>query len=564
MILRWRALAVWLAVAAALCALGALGVFYRRTMAQERTIRRQMARESSIKARLDDVFERSGDIIVIHDRRGRVATMNRTCEQASGYPREEARMVDPAWFFSQSYLSAIERMLAEGAGAMSRTIRAELITKKGARIPIEGQARLLIADGQVSGVTVIARNVAEREQLEGQLRQAQKMAAVGRLASGIAHDFNNLITVLMGYSDELAEQVEPHSPLRKPVHEIRRAVERAAALTQQLLAFSRRQTGAPQRIDVNVTVANIQGLLKRLLGPEIQLEVSLDRDAGVIEADPAQVGQIVMNLAVNARDAMPGGGRLMIRTANVELGAEHLDVIPGAHVMIEVRDTGTGMTDDVRRSLFEPFFTTKDAGRGTGLGLSMVHAIVRQSGGHVTVSSEPGEGSTFRVYFPRLEGPRTAGPEDKTPIVLADDTGSVDASPHDEEGKDAGVVLLAEDDRAVRRLMSQELRRHGFVVLEARHGGEALEICKQYGDDIDVLVTDIVMPTLNGIDLAASAKPIRPEMAVLFMTGHPERAGVAVDLAADAEKFLLKPFSPDVLVDRVQQALEKRRSEPRT
>ena len=556
---------LWLAIAVAIIAIAGCGIVYRRVLAQERTITRQIAREASLKARFDDVFDRTGDIIVVHDRRGRISTMNRTGEQASGYPREEARSLDPGWIFSQTYLTAVERMLAEGPEALPRTIRAELITKKSARIPIEGQARLLVADGQVTGVTVIAKNVAERDQLEGQLRQAQKMEAVGRLATGIAHDFNNLITVLMGYSDELLEEVPEDSPIRKPVEEVKRAVERAAGLTQQLLAFSRRQHTATQRIDVNVTVANMQGLLKRLLGPEIRLEVSLDPEVGVIEADPAQVGQIVMNLAVNARDAMKGGGRLSIATANVELGAEHLDVIPGAHVMIEVHDTGVGMSPEVQRKLFEPFFTTKDAGQGTGLGLSMVNAIVRQSGGQVTVTSELGKGATFRVYFPRVEGKHAdAAPRD--PVAPADETSSMDATTLPEStASDAGVVLLAEDDRAVRRLMSSELRRRGFVVLEARHGGEALQICKQYSSDIDVLVTDVVMPTMNGVDLAVSARPLRPAMAVVFMTGHPERAGVDLQLSgADASDLLIKPFTPDVLVERVQQALEKRRAQPRT
>ena len=378
---------------------------------QERTIRRQIAREAALKARLDDVFERTADIIVVHDRRGRVSTMNRTGEQASGYPREEARMLDPNWLFNQAYIDAIQRMIADGPDAMPRTLRAELITRKSARIPIEAQARVLVADGQVSGVTVIARNLVERDQLEAQLRQAQKMEAVGRLATGIAHDFNNLITVLIGYSDELVEQVAADSPLRRPVEEVRRAVERAHGLTQQLLAFSRRQATTTQQVDLNDTVANMQGLLMRLLGAEITLDIVLDRDLGLIEADPAQVGQIIMNLVVNARDAMPSGGTLTIETANVELGAEHLDVIPGVHVMLEVHDTGVGMTPDVQRRLFEPFFTTKATGHGTGLGLSMVHAIVRESGGHVEVDEpaaarDRGSGCTSRASRNRSPRPR--------------------------------------------------------------------------------------------------------------------------------------------------------------
>ena len=539
---------VWPIAAVALAAAAGAGLLYRRSSGQERTIRRQIAREAALKARLDDVFERTADIIVVHDRRGRVSTMNRTGEQASGYPREEARMLDPNWLFNQAYIDAIQRMIADGPDAMPRTLRAELITRKSARIPIEAQARALVADGQVSGVTVIARSLVERQQLEAQLRQAQKMEAVGRLATGIAHDFNNLITVLIGYSDELVEQVAVDSPLRRPVEEVRRAVERAQGLTQQLLAFSRRQATTTQQVDLNDTVANMQGLLMRLLGAEITLDIVLDRDLGLIQADPAQVGQIIMNLVVNARDAMPSGGTLTIRTANVELGAEHLDVLPGVHVMLEVHDTGVGMTPDVQRRLFEPFFTTKSMGHGTGLGLSMVHAIVRDSGGHVEVESQPKQGTKFRVYFPRVAEQITAAP-----VVAQATADSVVAL-------GSGVVLLAEDDRAVRRLMGGELRRRGFTVLEARHGAEALEICKQYGGDIDVLVTDVVMPTMNGVDLVAAATPIRPEMAVLFMSGHPERAGVGLDATAPhGGHILLKPFTPDTLATRVIEMLAERR-----
>ena len=533
------------ALAVALGAAVAGALFYHRFLAQERTIRRQMARESALKARFDDLFERSNDVMVVHDRRGRIATMNRAGEQLSGYPRAEARAIDPGWLFSQSYLDAVDGLIAEGAEALPRTARAELITRKSTRIPIEAQARVLVGDGEVVGVAVIARNTAERDQLESQLRQAQKMEAVGRLATGIAHDFNNLITVLLGYSEELAEDVGPDSPLRHPVDEIRRAAERASGLTQQLLAFSRRQVVVEQAIDLNAAIANMQDMLRRLLGAEIDLVVRLHPDVGLVNADPIQIGQIVMNLAVNARDAMPKGGTLTIETSAVELGAEHLDVIPGAHVMLTVRDTGVGMSDAVQRKLFEPFFTTKETGQGTGLGLSMVSAIVRQSGGHIEVSSAIGQGSIFRVYFPRAQESDAAEPaaSDRDRPVS---TGS-------------GVVLLAEDDRAVRRLLSNDLRRRGFTVLEARHGAEALEICKQYSGKIDLLLTDVVMPTMNGADLVRTAAPLRPDMAILFMSGHPERAGVGLDAKTPhAANLLMKPFTPEALVARINELLTRK------
>ncbi len=532
-----------IALALALAAAASAAMLYRRVKAQQRIIRRQIARETSLKAQFDDVFERASDVIVMHDRRGRVSTMNRTGEQLSGYPREEVRTIDPGWLFSDHYLAVVQQMLGEGAEAMPRTIRAELVTRRSARVPIEAHAKVLVGDGQAIGVSVIARNMADRDQMEAQLRQAQKMEAVGRLATGVAHDFNNLITVLLGYSDELAEHVPHGSPLRKPVDEVRRVAERASGLTQQLLAFSRRHVAVAHPIDLNDTLSGMEDLLRRLLGAEITLDVRLGHNLGLVKSDPVQIGQIIMNLAVNARDAMPNGGTLAIETSSVELGAEHLDVIPGRHVMLVVRDTGVGMTADVQRKLFEPFFTTKEAGEGTGLGLSMVSAIVRQNGGHIAVSSEVGHGSTFRVYFP-------LAPPDEAAAATQARIG--DAAP----ARGSGVVLLAEDDRAIRRLMTTELRRRGFTVLEARHGGEALDICKSYDGVIDVLLTDIVMPMMNGVDLAAAATPMRPEMSVLFMSGHPERAGIGLDpTGPQAKNLLMKPFTPDTVVARLNDIL---------
>ena len=533
-----------LVVMLALAATALAGWLYWRVQTKERTIRRQMARERALKTQFDDLFERTADVMVLHDRRARVSTMNRSAEQLSGYPREEARTIDPDWLFNEDYLSAVRQMIAEGPDALPRVIRADLITRRSARIPIEAHAKVLAADGQVTGVSVIARNMSERDHLEAQLRQAQKMEAVGRLATGIAHDFNNLITVLLGYSEELAEHVTRDSPLRKPVEEVRRAAERASGLTQQLLAFSRRQVATPQAVDLNVTVSNMQDLLRRLLGAEISLQVTLGPNLECVTADPVQIGQIVMNLAVNARDAMPNGGTLTIETAMLELGAEHLDIIPGPHVMLLVRDTGVGISADVQRKLFEPFFTTKDPGHGTGLGLSMVHAIVRQAGGHIAVDSEIGKGTTFRVYFPAVTSEFVTA---EVVEIGSSATGST---------RGTGVVLLAEDDRAVRRLITNELRRRGFTVLEARHGGEALEVCRQYAGTIDVLLTDVVMPTMNGPDLVAAASPLRPEMAVLFMSGHPERAGIGLDpQSPQAANLIMKPFAPDVVASRINDLI---------
>jgi PAS domain S-box-containing protein len=491
-----------------------------------------------LKAQFDDLFERTSEILIVHDRRGRVSTMNRAGEHATGYSREELRMLDPSWIFGADYLDAITRMIDEGADSGPRTFKSKLVQRKGHRVPIDVHTRVLIGDGQVVGVTSIARDLSERDRLENELRQAQKMEAVGRLATGIAHDFNNLITVLLGYSDELIEVVPDGSDQQRSAREIRRAAERASGLTQQLLAFSRRQTAVAQTVDLNLTVANMEDLVRRLIGPEIRLEFTLGNDLKKIRGDAAQIGQVLMNLAVNARDAMPQGGWLHIATANVELGAENIDVIPGPHVMLSVRDTGVGMSPEVRKHLFEPFFTTKETGQGTGLGLSMVHAIVRQTGGHLMVESTPGKGSTFRVYFPILGDVTDAPVPTLVPL-------------HVTAVKGDGVILLAEDDPSVRRLVSTELGRRGFTVIEAEDGRTALGLFAEHKDRVDVLVTDVVMPRMNGADLARAAEKMRPGLKILFISGHPERAGAGLD-PTGVPNLLMKPFTADTLAARIK------------
>jgi len=532
----------WLSLVLAVAVAGVAGVAYRAGRLKEETIRRQLARESALKARFDDMFERSSEIMIVHDRRGRVSTLNRAGEHATGYSREELRMLDPNWIFGSDYLDAITRMLEEGADSTPRAFRSELVPRKGARIPIDVHARVLVGDGRVVGVTSIARDLSERDRLEHELRQAQKMEAVGRLATGIAHDFNNLITVLLGYSDELIEQVPAGSEWQRSATEIRRAAERASGLTQQLLSFSRRQAAVAHTVDLNLVVANMEDLIRRLLGPEIRLDFSLDPNLANIRADGAQIGQVIMNLVVNARDAMPKGGQLSIETANVVLGNEHLDVIPGPHVSLCVRDNGVGMASDVRDRLFEPFFTTKESGQGTGLGLSMVHGIVRQSGGHVVVESQPGTGSTFHVYFPPIAGESKAS---VLPPLAAPTTVAVQGE---------GVILLAEDDRSVRRLVVSELGRRGFTVLDAEDGRAALDLFLQHQDRIDVLVTDVVMPRMNGADLAKEVEKIRPGMKILFISGHPERAGSGLD-PTGVTNLLMKPFTADTLAARIKELI---------
>jgi PAS domain S-box-containing protein len=390
-----------------------------------------------------------------------------------------------------------------------------------------------------------ARTEGVLQETEAQLRQAQKMEAVGRLAGGMAHDFNNLLTVIRGYSELVLGRLGPTDAMRKDVEEVKKAADRASGLTRQLLAFSRRQFVASKVLDLNALVANMDGMLRRLIGEDIiELSTELDPSAGAIKADPGQVEQVIMNLVVNARDAMPNGGRLTIETRNVtieeEVRLDAVGVAPGSYVLLAVRDNGHGMDAETRSHLFEPFFTTKEKGKGTGLGLSTVYGIVKQSGGSITVESAPGRGTTFRIYFPLVE---------QEVLGL---TGAVDAT-GPVRGRE--TILLVEDEPAVRGLVHETLRLHGYTVLEARHGIEALLTSAKYGGPIHLLLTDVVMPQMSGPEVAEKLLSVRPEIKVLYMSGYPDhpvfdRGGVSRETG-----FLPKPFSPHLLVQKIREVL---------
>ncbi len=384
------------------------------------------------------------------------------------------------------------------------------------------------------------------QQTEAQLRQAQKMEAVGRLAGGVAHDFNNLLTVIRGYSELLLARLSPDDPVRKDMTEVKKAADRASGLTRQLLSFSRRQFIAPKVVDLNTLITNMDGMLRRLLGEDIvELCTELSPQAGAIRADPGQIEQVVMNLAVNARDAMPKGGRLTIETHNVTIGnnaRQNTSVVkPGSYVLLAVRDTGHGMDAETQSHLFEPFFTTKEKGKGTGLGLSTVYGIVKQNGGHITVESKPGQGATFKIYFPLVEqGAQTAA-------------GVADAA---EPVHGRETILLVEDEPAVRGLVHETLRLHGYTVLEARHGIEALMTGAKHQGPIHLLLTDVVMPQMSGPEVAEKIQVVRPGIKILYMSGYPdhpafERGGVSRETS-----FLPKPFTPNVLAKKVREVLD--------
>ncbi len=398
--------------------------------------------------------------------------------------------------------------------------------------------------GETLGFEMIAEDVSERRALEEQLRQSQKMEAVGRLAGGIAHDFNNLLTVIKGYSELMLDELDSADPLRTEIDEIKKAADRAAALTRQLLAFSRQQVLAPKILDLNSVVGNMDKLLRRLLGEDIDLFTVLEPGLARVKADPGQVEQVIMNLAVNARDAMPNGGKLTIETATVELDEnyirDHASVQAGAYVMVAVTDTGTGMTDKVKSRIFEPFFTTKEIGKGTGLGLSTVYGIIKQSCGYIWVYSEVGIGSTFKVYLPAVDAPAEVPASAPQPSV----------------GRGSETVLLVEDEDGVRALMRQVLHKHGYNVLESRHGGEALLMCERHSGKIDLLLTDVVLEQMSGRELAERLLKVRPTMKVLYVSGYADDAIVHHGVLNAGVAFLQKPFTTEGLARKIRYVLD--------
>ncbi len=396
--------------------------------------------------------------------------------------------------------------------------------------------------------SLIRRKHAEEtlKETEAQLRQAQKMEAIGQLAGGIAHDFNNVLTAISGYSELLLFRLHPGDPIARDLEQIKLAAKRAANLTRQLLAFSRKQVLQPRVLNVNTVIEEITSMLSRLVGESVNLVTALDGDVGLAKVDPGQLEQVLMNLAANARDAMSDCGTLTIETRNVVLdetyAREHAEVKPGAYVLIAVTDTGTGMTREVMARIFEPFFTTKPKDRGTGLGLSTVYGIVKQSGGHVWVYSEVGRGTTFKAYFPRVT-------EAEEPFVF--DSGRFALSPRGDE-----TVLLVEDDELVRELARTVLSTNGYRVLVASNGGEALLTCEQHSGKIHLVLTDVVMPQMTGRQLHERLSTARPGMKVMFMSGYAENAIVHNGVLDHGTNFIAKPFSPNDLVRAVRGVLD--------
>lgn len=406
-------------------------------------------------------------------------------------------------------------------------------------------APLTSSNGEIIGCIGLAVDVTERKALEIQMRHAQKMEAVGRLAGGMAHDFNNLLTVITGYNDLTLLRLDQNDPLRKNLDEVSRACERAASLTRHLLAFSRKQVLNPKILNLNDTVSEMNRMLPPLIGEDIELVIELCTDLWQVKADSGQIEQIIANLVVNARDAMPSGGKLVIRTYNVldqEMACRCESMPAGRFVLLTISDTGHGMNTETMRRVFEPFFTTKAVGKGTGLGLSTVYGIVKQSGGYVSVDSEVGSGTTFKIYLPQVD-------EERGEIKRRPETSAL------LPGK--GTVLLVEDDNQVRSIAAITLETSGYDVLVAANGEEALRLCKRSGSSIELLLTDIVMPRMGGQELSRQLLSLRPGTPVLYMSGHSANA-ITHHRVEAGTNFIQKPFSPEALTRKIRDVLTAR------
>jgi two-component system, cell cycle sensor histidine kinase and response regulator CckA len=472
-----------------------------------------------------------------------------------GYAREEFARLTLEAIRPREDVARLHRDIAERR-VVDEGHRWRHLKKDGSMIMVEIKSHDMEFEGRVARL-VLVNDVTERvrveehvRKIEEQLRHAQKMEAIGRLAGGVAHDFNNLLSVILSYSSMALADLDPGHPICADLEEIKRASERAADVTRQLLSIGREQVTQARLVDVNEVIAGMENLLRRLLGEDIELSVLGARDAGKIRADPGQIGQVIMNLVINARDAMPQGGKLSIETQGVELdaqyAAEHLDVKPGPHVMLAVSDSGVGMDAATRARIFEPFFTTKDVGKGTGLGLSIVFGIVKQSHGHISVYSEPGHGTTFKIFFPRDDRaerrPRFTSPSAHSPQVL---TGSE-------------TILLVEDDEQVRTMIRTVLKRNGYQVIETQNAGEAFLASEQHPASIHLLLSDMVMPRMSGRQLAQRLIAARPAMKVLFMSGYTGHAIVHHGVLDPASAFMQKPITPDALLRRVREVLDSR------
>ncbi len=496
--------------------------------------------------RYRELFDGAKDLIYVHDLNGNFVSINKAAQQITGYTADEALKMNIAQLVVPEDLETVYAMVASNLGGdANATYDLTIVSKQGRRLLLEVSTHLVYRKGNPVAVQGIARDITERKRLEEQFLQSQKMEAVGRLAGGVAHDFNNLLTVIGAYSQMIGESLPEDQRLRSYAQEILWAAERAGTLTNRLLAFSRRQVVQPRIVDLNSLIVTLDNMLRRLIGEDIELKIVLEPGAGAVKADPSHLEQVIMNLAVNARDAMRTGGRLSLRTSRVELAQPSdgcPDLPPGSYIVLEVGDTGAGMTPEVLGHIFEPFYTTKEAGKGTGLGLSTVYGIVKQCGGDIQVRSSPGAGAHFTLYFPRASGQDAPRAE---PAPAA-------APPQ----ADREVVLLVEDEYGVRKLVRKMLVQQGYRVIEASSGEEALRLCERHNGSIHLLLSDVVMPNMSGRELAERLCAARPDLKVLYMTGYTEDAIVQHGVLEPGVAVLNKPFLSDALARKLRDVLD--------
>jgi two-component system cell cycle sensor histidine kinase/response regulator CckA len=492
------------------------------------------------------IVETTSDGIIKINTHRKIEFVNRRFAEMLGY--EPAAMIQRSVF---EFMSAAAKRTAESSmkrrkAGETKAVNTTFRHQNGRDIAVNLAGSVILDEaGRYIGYLAAVRDITEQNKLEEQLRQSQKMDAVGQLAGGMAHDFNNLLTVINGYSELAITQLQPDNPLQNAMEQIKKAGTRAAALTRQLLAFSRKQILMPTVVDLNELISELEKMLQRLIGEDVLLRTKLAPDTGSIKADRGQIEQVVMNLVINARDAMPSGGELTLETHNVDLtedfSRQHLGVSPGAYVMLAVSDTGVGMSAETKARIFEPFFTTKEAGKGTGLGLSTVYGILQQSGGSIWVYTELGRGTTFKVYLPHF----------------ADDSLRSRPTNAPRGGKQGTeTILLTEDDEMVRTLATKVLTGYGYQVLTAANGREAISIVEHHSHPIHLLITDVVMPGMHGRDLADRLTALRPELRVLFMSGYTDRA-IVHEQFLDEKTFIQKPFSPQRLASKIREILDE-------
>ncbi len=497
--------------------------------------------------RFHDLFENAKDILFTLDMEGRITSLNKSAEEVMGWPRSEALQRNIKSLVAPEHFGLCGQMMRRILNEEPlQHFEISMLRKDGRRALLETSARLIRSNGKKEGVQGIARDVTERRQLENMVRQSQKLEAIGRLSGGLAHDFNNLLCVISGHAEMLYEQLDPTSTAFKSVNQIKKAADSAASLTRQLLAFSRKQVFHPQTLDLNAIVIASEKLLGRLIGEHIEFYTALDPMLRNVRVDPVQIEQVLVNLILNARDAMPQGGKLTIETSNIELEEKHeskRSLIPaGSYVMLAITDTGCGMDEETQSRIFEPFYTTKELGKGTGLGLATVYGIVKQSGGFIWVYSEHGRGTTFKVYLPRVEN---------SVIPLRQGKRQLDAC------KGTETVLLVEDAEPLRALIREFLKLGGYTVLEAENGAEAIRIAGAFGGPIHLLLTDVVMPRMGGQQLAEQLMSIRPTTRVLYMSGYPNDGIANAGILSAGVVLLEKPFTREILSRRVRQVLDE-------